>query len=429
MLKTIKDKTKSNLRQDVIWTFSLQIAIMLCSFIINKLLSNRLSIDDFGQYNVIKRSVQVLSFVMLAGVGIALPRYIPIYRNSTPPKSIVPLLSASLVYILGISFVVVLLCTLFSSQLESFIIGKNGNPYLMYVAVGYAFTLAMSQYVFAYYRGISDFKRFNGSQLTMQLLIILPLIMTPVLSVNTVFLSWLVIAALLTFFLMGKEIKKFIVQHGTFILDTHIKPHLITIIRYSSGRLLSDFFQFSLTAFPLIYISSFHGLQSTAYFSVGITFITMTTPLFSFMGIIMLPYASQSIAQNEFLKAKRLISKLTLLYLCTSTILIAVFYIFMRLLILLFFAKEYLTAISLSRLLIFSILPQAIYLLYRNTIDAVSFFPYNTITLGICLVLMAISFSLCNTLTQYAWSYLIISTLQGILSFITWHLAKKKVKK
>lgn len=84
MLKVIKDKLSSGMGRDVVWTFSIQILIMLCSFAINKLLANRLSIDDFGQYNVIKRSVQVLSFVMLAGVGIALPRYIPLYRNDDP---------------------------------------------------------------------------------------------------------------------------------------------------------------------------------------------------------------------------------------------------------------------------------------------------------------------------------------------------------
>ena len=103
MLKLIKQKMTSGMGKDVVWTFSLQIVIMLCSFAINKILSNRLSIDDFGQYNVIKRSVQVLSFVMLAGVGIALPRYIPLYRNDNPPRSIKPLLIASLIYIIGIT--------------------------------------------------------------------------------------------------------------------------------------------------------------------------------------------------------------------------------------------------------------------------------------------------------------------------------------
>ena len=135
MLKVIKEKFNSGMGRDVVWTFSIQILIMLCSFAINKLLANRLSIDDFGQYNVIKRSVQVLSFVMLAGVGIALPRYIPLYRNGTPPRRIAPLLTASMIYIIGVSLVVFLVCILFSTQMQDVVIGQGGNMNLL--AVGH----------------------------------------------------------------------------------------------------------------------------------------------------------------------------------------------------------------------------------------------------------------------------------------------------
>ena len=90
MLNIIKEKFGSKMTKDVVWTFTIQMIIMLCSFIITKLLSNRLSMDEFGQYNLIKRSTQVLSFIMLAGVGITLPRYIPLYQKGIPRKSIYP---------------------------------------------------------------------------------------------------------------------------------------------------------------------------------------------------------------------------------------------------------------------------------------------------------------------------------------------------
>ena len=131
MLTYIKNKFNSNMGRDIIWTFAIQMLIMLCSFAITKLLANRLSIDEFGQYNVIKRSVQVLSFVMLAGVGIALPRYIPIYRNSNPPRRIAPLLLASLIYIISITTVVLAVCLLFSSQMQPIIIGNNNHQYIL----------------------------------------------------------------------------------------------------------------------------------------------------------------------------------------------------------------------------------------------------------------------------------------------------------
>ena len=433
MLKVIKEKFSSGMGRDVVWTFSIQILIMLCSFAINKLLANRLSIDDFGQYNVIKRSVQVLSFVMLAGVGIALPRYIPLYRNSTPPRRIAPLLTASMIYITGVSLVVFLICILFSAQMQDVVIGQGGNMNLLLVALAYAFILALAQYVFAYYRGISHFKWFNGSQLAMQLAIILPLVLLPVLTVSNVFTSWLIITILLVAFLFirevrnkWKEVREYLQPQNKSLISrlSPLTSHLKTIIRYSSGRLVADFFQFSLSAFPLIYISNTQGLQMTAYFSVGIFFVTMVTPIFSFMGIILLPYVSQSIVRHEMAAANRLVSRLALTYVGASLLFMGFFYLFTKFLTTLLFTSDYLVATDLTRIMILSILPQAVYMLYRNTIDAVSVIPYNAIILGICILAMIVSFSLSTTLTQFAWAYLGVSVLQGLLSWLTWRSVK-----
>ena len=402
MLKLIKDKLNSGMGKDVVWTFSLQITIMLCSFVITKLLASRLSIDDFGQYNVIKRSVQVLSFVMLAGVGIALPRYIPIYRNSKPPRRIAPLLGAALIYIIGVSLVVFLVCMVFSSQMQDIIIGQSGNMGLLLVALAYAFALAMAQYAYAYYRGVGNFKWYNGAQLGVQLSIVLPLIFLPELTVKGVFVSWLVLTTLLVAFYIGRELWLFSRRNDTFASDTPLTSHLNTIIKYSSGRLLADFFLFSLSAFPLIYISNAQGLQSTAYYSVGITFVTMVTPLFSFMGIILLPYVSECIAKGEIKAANRLINRLTLLYLGASLLITLILYIFTSFLTYLLFAGSYVVATDLTRIMILAILPQAIYLLFRNPIDAIAVIPYNTIILGVCLVVMVVSFAFSTTITQFA---------------------------
>lgn len=426
MLTYIKKKFNSNMGRDIIWTFAIQMLIMLCSFAINKLLASRLSIDEFGQYNVIKRSVQVLSFVMLAGVGIALPRYIPIYRNSNPPRRIAPLLSASLIYIIGITTVVLAICLLFSSQMQPIIIGNSKNSHLMLVALAYAFILAMAQYVFAYYRGIGKFLWYNGTQLTMQLAIIIPLVLLPILTVSNVFGSWLVITVLLVVLLMGRELWIFLHQGGSFKSCTNLNNHLATIIKYSSGRLIADFFQFSLAAFPLIYISNILGLQATAYFSVGITFVTMITPLFSFLGIILLPYISQAIARHEMEAADRLITRLSLLYTLAAIVFIAILWLFTEFLTTLLFASSYVVTIHLTRIMIIAILPQAAYMLFRNTIDAVSVIPYNAIILGICLLSMIISFTLSTTPVQFAWAYVAVSTLQGFLSWITWTILRKK---
>lgn len=428
MLKAIRQKVSSGMGRDVVWTFAMQMLIMLCSFAVNKLLANRLSIDDFGQYNVIKRSVQVVSFVMLAGVGIALPRYIPLYRNSTPPRPIAPLMGASFIYILGVTLVVLLACMAFSQQMQDLVIGRHDSMPLLVIALAYAFMLAMSQYVFAYYRGIGDFRWYNSTQLALQAAIILPLILLPVLSVSTVFAAWLVVTVLLVALFMGRELWLFFRRGGSFASDTPLSTHLATIIKYSSGRLVADFFQFSLAAFPLIYINQQLGLQATAYFSVGIFFVTIITPLFSFMGIILLPYVSQAIARHELQTANRVINRLARIYLAAAAGFILMLYVFTEFLTRLFFTDSYIVTAALTRIMILAILPQSLYMLYRNTIDAVSIVPYNAIILGLCLTAMTVSFHLCSTLPQLAWAYVGISFLQGALSFLIWNILRQRTE-
>jgi O-antigen/teichoic acid export membrane protein len=236
-----------------------------------------------------------------------------------------------------------------------------------------------------------------------------------------VFIAWLFITTMLVVCLTGKELR------GKWPSLFTLQPSIfITLIKYSSGRLVADFFQFSLAAFPLIYISNIHGLQTTAYFSVGIFFVTMVTPIFSFMGIILLPYVSKALARSEMATANRLVNRLAITYIGTSLLFISVIYLFTELLITLLFSSDYIVTKDLTRIMILSILPQAVYMLYRNTIDAVSVIPYNAIFLGICLGVMVIGFMLSPTLTLYAWVYLAVSTLQGLLAWGAWTLLSKK---
>ena len=419
----IKEKLKSRMGKDVVWTFSIQITIMLCAFVVTKLLSTRLSIEDFGQYNLVKRSAQVLSFVMLAGVGITLPRYIPLYRKSERSKPIAPLLMASFIYMIGVTFVVCLACALFSEQIQQLILGEKDNMQLLAIALAYAFVLAMAQLTYAYYRGIGNFKWYNGANLGVNIGIIVPLIILPVLTTKNVFTSWIIVtAALVTFYLLNE----FLTTGTSPISRSDIKEELRTIMKYSSGRLAADFFLFSLSALPLIYISYSLGLQPTAYYSVGITFVIMVTPIYSFMGIILLPYVSEAIAKHELKQANRFISKLTLIYISSALIITAILYAFIRFLTWFFFAESYLVTTDLSRIMILAILPQSLYLLYRNPIDAVSVVPYNTFILGFCLAVMVLLFALSSTLTEFAWAYVSVSLLQGILSWITWFRLTKK---
>ena len=156
------------------------------------------------------------------------------------------------------------------------------------------------------------------------------------------------------------------------------------------------------------------------------TFVTMVTTLFSFMGIILLPFVSECIAKKDMKKACNFINKLLLLYISTSILISIPFFLFTDFMTSFFFSEEYLVTKDLSQILLLSILPQTLYLLYRNPIDAISVIPYNTIILCICLTVMVFTFSYSQSITHLAWAYFIVSLLQGGLSWFTWTIIKHK---
>lgn len=51
---------------------------------------------------------------------------------------------------------------------------------------------------------------------------------------------------------------------------------------YSFPRLLGDILLFLFAAFPIIYIGNELGIKYSGYFAVGVMFITIVSPLFSF---------------------------------------------------------------------------------------------------------------------------------------------------
>lgn len=76
----------SKFSKDVILTLFSQIIIMCSALGINKILSEILGVEGYGQYSIIKKSSAVLSFMMLGGMGITLPRFLSSYlaENDIP---------------------------------------------------------------------------------------------------------------------------------------------------------------------------------------------------------------------------------------------------------------------------------------------------------------------------------------------------------
>lgn len=418
---------KSGLRKDVLVTLVAQLTIMVLALILNKVLSVRLGVDGYGEYSIIRKSTQVLSFVMLSGMGIAIPRYLALHLAKGDQSRSRSTLIASLLVIGTVSLVLLLVCLWFQPIFAPIVTGSNTNS-LYFTALLYALSITFSSWLFAYYRGTNAFLNFGIAQVAVQLLILLGAFffgdnLLLVLNVWSVVTIAYVLAA------MSVELwKKKDTSAEKPNWKGSILPELKTLFRYGLPRMAGDFFLFSFAAFPLVYINETLGIKASSYYATGLTLTSMVTPLFGFLGMVLLPYVSTAMVQNNFGQVDKLLKKLGWIYLALSALAILVLEFGMELFIRFFFSLDFLPSSGVSRVLIASILFESIYLLLRNPIDAVSTFPYNSLNLLISLLLLVALFSCCDTLEAYAYSFLLVTTLKAILSTITWHYCRKKYK-
>lgn len=419
----LKGKLSSSLGRDIVWTFGGQFVIMLCLLLINKVLSNHLSVGEFGQYNIIKRSVSVLSFIMLGGTGIAVPRYLALYLRQKRFYAAKNIIIVAIAYVMLLILFVCGICLLLHSQLIFLIIGDNDWCSLLIVLL-YSVSLVFSSFIYAYLRGIGKFKAYNVTQIFYQLFMLFPLIGVANFTAIHFFLLWTIIGLMLCILWTIWELRR----TGVFLFRHLYRSSLFIefkeIIKYSPLRLLGDFFLFGMSAFPTLYIGNHISLEAVSYFSVGMTFVSMVTPIFSFLGVILLPYVTKCVANKNLEKANAVVNHILYADLVIAFSLVGLLYILMPFVVTFFFSQDYLASVPLARILVLSIIPSVFYLLYRNPIDAVSVVPYNTIILLICFSILIVAFIYSSNIEEYAWSCVAVSFLKGGSSYFVWKYIK-----
>lgn len=421
----IKEKLGSAMGKDVLVTLVAQLSIMVIALLINKVLSLRLGVEGYGTYSIIKKSTQVLSFMMLCGMGIALPRYMAGFLAQEAWTKAKATWVVSLVLVGMVSVVVLSLTWLLYTVLHPWVTGIDDTA-LYGAALLYALSLTAASWLFAYYRGVNAFLSFGVSQVAVQLLL-LGLALLPGISLLSLFNAWSLATLGYVLVSMVVESRRQLPWSGARVgWSSSLKPQLKVLATYGLPRMGGDFFYFSLAAFPLVYINGVVGVTETAYFATGLMLTSMVTPLFGFLGMVLLPYVSSAMATKAFERVDRLIGRLLLIYLGLSVLATLCFWLGMHPLIRFFFSAAFLPSVQVASILAAGIVFEAVYLLLRNPIDAVSAFPYNTINLLLSFLLLVASFTMVNTLVGFAYVFVGVTAFKALFSVLTWQYCRKR---
>lgn len=416
----------SSFIKDTLLTFITQLIVMLLGFIVNKILAVKFGVADFGVFNIAKRGGTVISFILLMGMGISIPRYLSmsfVQNKNTGTKYF----SNAVLLIFFNSLLALLLGLIFEKRLSIILFGTNNYSNLTIPIVIFAIGMTMNTFIYAAFRGSGLYVLFSVSQVIGQSLIMCSIFIGS--TVGSVILLWGIISVLFTLLLALIVILKTNKQYDMFKVSFKFYFHeLKELIIYGAPRIIGEVIQFSYYLIPLIIINNNYSAHQTGMFSASTGILQMFLPFFSYLGLILLPYVSASIANKSFANVDKRINQLIFIYLGVAFGAIIFGYIFTDFLLKLLYSSEFLSSENVVRILLFTLAPRSIFLLLRNPIDAISKIPYNTLLLLISLVVLLICMLNATTIASIAWSFVISDVCLAVGSALLWFLLKKKYR-
>jgi O-antigen/teichoic acid export membrane protein len=407
-------------------TFITEMIVLIGGIISIRLAGQEFGTKGFGEYSIARRSMSLLAFPMLQGLGTSIPRYVALsYRKKKPinAKQISYFVTGFLL-LAPFIFLFSLISFLTPTIISKLFFGDSFYTYytlpILLVTIG----LCFNRVVYGYLRGLLSMKIAN-------LFHLLSIGITPSLSIYLssnkpaicillMGLIWLTISIITTGFLFirDKELLKD-------IKISQIKNNMRDLFVYGLPRIPGEFALFGLSALPTFIIAHKSGVEEAGLFSFGIALMQLVGSLFSTVGIILLPHISRKRANNEWQEIKDCV-KMALSYsIFTASIIVTAFQWLLPNIVLFWMGNEFLSAVSVSRWLLWGAIPYVIYSILRNPIDAITTYPYNSINI---ILIFISTFVICWFFYTSVKPQIVVFSNILCLSFMTIMSWKKGVK-
>lgn len=410
-----QQKQRKGFLFDVFMTLSGQLFVMLIALMLNKLMSMRLGPESFTGYTLITKSGGILAYIVLVSLGISLPRYIPMFRAQGNEKRESATFFASLAILVSASLFMAVATIIFRLPLCKVFFGRYdvGSLFACFL---FALKSAFTAYLYALLRADGKFIRYSACQIIIDASCLA--ISFAVSGSTNIVVAMSAVGLLFSSALILQEYWR--AYKGRFQLSD-IKFEIGTLLKYGVPRIPGEIILFSFTSVPLMILNNKFGAFHTAGFTISLGIISAATPLFSYVGLVLLPYASEALARKEYSELNHRLFGLILLFLFLSICMVVAIRLLDTFVITLLYSSEYLQFVNTAHLIMPAIIPMSLYLLLRNPLDALAEFPINTVNLAIafCVLTVGVTSSSSDGATAFSFvaGYFILGFL-SVASFI-----------
>jgi O-antigen/teichoic acid export membrane protein len=359
--------------------------LLLGLLLITRVSAAQFGAVGFGEYQVARRTLAVVAFPLMCGVGVSLPRFVA--SSIGDPKGVGEWLVSGGVLSAILMMLSLGLAAWWSSEIGQWTFGgRSGirmvHALLVAVAGQFCHTLA-----YGAMRGLSRFR----SAATLQV-------------VNGAFVP---MAAVL---LAGGRVERALVIGGGLGFAIGLVAFIDICRRYArplpsvtaiygatwklflfgAPRIPGEVALFGLFALPSYAAVHRNDIVGAGFISVGLSLVQAVATVFASAGLVLLPYWSRAAKSVESrVVAERRIAGLVLAAGIATTAVLVVLQVFLPSIVHLLLGPLANGRLGDIRYVLLAVLPFVIYLILRDYFDAVSVFPMNTIALSTAIVIQA----------------------------------------
>lgn len=404
--------------QGYVSTFVAQFFILVGGLLTLTLAATLLGSAGFGEYAVARRMLSILTFPLLLGLGISIPRYVAL--SGTGESGAAHRSAYFLGGLIVAAPMLVLFCAVvlpFRSFFAQLFFGSSRFSHMIMPVVLAVVGLYFHTMVYGYLRGCLSWRPANMLQL-FDLGMIPPIAVllsgsSAAGSIGLIGVGWIVVSlAVGGWAVFGMEV------HG--LSRGQLKQSIRELVTYGVPRVPAEVGLFGLFAIPTFIVANRSGIETAGFFSFSVSLLQLISAMFVVPGIVLLPNVSRWMADRRWNHIRHTVFRTSVYSLVLISLIVAGMEATLGFLIPFFMGQSFLPAVDQSRWILLGAVPYVLYMVLRSPLDALTGWPHNSINLTLALT-MALSLMWFGSfyITEPV-ALLFALLLLGILTSISW---------
>ena len=194
------------------------------------------------------------------------------------------------------------------------------------------------------------------------------------------------------------------------------KHAAVEMLRYGTPRVPGEFMLGAVSALPVAAAAHFGGAVEAGRIGLGMTILTLFTSVFAPLGQVLLPDVSSRVAGGETKGLARGIWALAAGCIALTALGVIALELLAPWILPAVFGPAFSAAVLPARIIALGALPQVLYVVLRNVLDAIHAAPLNTVNLFAALVAFGVVLGIGRTENTIPWAVLASSVVLGALT-------------